>query len=184
MGGAAPGGAAADAGAAGPGTPGSAARVVVLGSGPGGYVAALWAAQLGASVTLVEKDLIGGTCLNRGCIPTKALLASAEALARARAGQDYGFTVTGEVLPDFGAMMARKGRVVTQIRDSVEVLLKKAGVKVVRGTGRLAPERRVVVETGMVTGAAPGAAGETVILEADKIIIAAGSEPASPNPQS
>ncbi len=156
------------------GAPGGAAapvRLVVLGSGPGGYVAALRAAQLGASVTLVEKDLIGGTCLNRGCIPTKALLASSEALARARAGQDYGFTVTGEVLPDFGAMMARKGRVVTQIRESVEVLLKKAGVKVVRGTGRLAAERRVVVESG-----APGV--ETVTLEADKIIIATGSEPA------
>ena len=131
------------------GAPGGApVRVVVLGSGPGGYVAALRAAHLGASVTLVEKDLIGGTCLNRGCIPTKALLASAEALAHARAGQEFGFTVTGEVVPDFGAMMARKERVVGQIRDSVEVLLKKAGVKVVAGTGRLAPDLRVVVQTG------------------------------------
>src|SRR5512139_3882993 len=95
-------------------------RLVIIGAGPGGYVAALRAARLGASVTLVERDLIGGTCLNRGCIPTKALLASAEALARARAGQDFGFIVTGEVLPDFSGMMARKERVVRQIRESVE----------------------------------------------------------------
>ncbi len=123
---------------------------------------------------MVERDLIGGTCLNRGCIPTKALLASAEALARARAGQDYGFTVSGEVVPDFAAMMARKERVVRQIRESVEMLLKKAGVKVVRGTGRLASGLRVVVEAGAAAG--PGA--EAVTVEADKIIIATGSEPA------
>lgn len=66
-------------------------RIAVIGSGPGGYVAALRAARHGAAVTLVEKDLIGGTCLNRGCIPTKALLASADALAKARTGQEYGF---------------------------------------------------------------------------------------------
>ena len=168
-----------------------AARIVVLGSGPGGYVAALRAAHLGASVTLVEKDLIGGTCLNRGCIPTKALLASAEALAHARAGQEFGFNVAGEVTPDFGAMMVRKERVVKQVRDGVEVLLKKAGVQVVRGTGRLESGLRVVVDTasGSTGGAAAldaagaidagGAApAETVTLQADKIIIATGSEPA------
>jgi dihydrolipoamide dehydrogenase len=161
-----------------------AVRVVVLGSGPGGYVAALRAAHLGASVTLVEKGLVGGTCLNRGCIPTKALLASSDALTRARAGQDFGFTVTGEVVADFGAMMARKERVVTQIRDSVEMLLKKAGVKVVRGTGRLAVGLRVVVQSGgtaagaSADGAATGAP-EAVTLEADKVIIATGSEPAA-----
>jgi dihydrolipoamide dehydrogenase len=173
------------AGTGGTGAPGGApVRVVVLGSGPGGYVAALRAAHLGASVTLVEKDLIGGTCLNRGCIPTKALLASAEALAHARAGQSFGFNVTGAVVPDFGAMMARKERVVGQIRESVQVLLKKAGVTVVGGTGRLAPERRVVVQTtpassgAGASGTAGANAAETLTLEADKIIIATGSEPA------
>jgi dihydrolipoamide dehydrogenase len=153
-------------------------RIVVLGSGPGGYVAALRAAQRGAQVTLIEKDLIGGTCLNRGCIPTKALLASAEALARARAGHEYGFEVTGEVRPDFAQMMERKDRVVTQIRDSVEVLLKKAGVKVIRGTGRLAPHHLVLVDTAGGRGAPVSAGAETLTLEADKIIIATGSEPA------
>ncbi len=143
-------------------------RIVVLGAGPGGYVAALRAARRGAAVTLVEKDLIGGTCLNRGCIPTKALLASAEALAKARAGEEYGFEVSGEIRPDLARMMERKDRVVTQIRGNVEVLLKKARVEVLRGSGRLIAADRVLVETG--NGATS--------LEADRIIIATGSEPA------
>ncbi len=147
---------------------GAPTRIVVLGSGPGGYVAALRAARHGAAVTLVEKDLIGGTCLNRGCIPTKALLASADALARARSGEKYGFEVSGEVRPDLARMMERKNGVVTQIRGNVEVLLKKAKVQVVRGTGRLAPGNKVLVETE----------AETTTLEADRIIVATGSEPA------
>lgn len=160
-----------------PGTlEGAPTRIVILGSGPGGYVAALRAARLGATVTLVEKDLIGGTCLNRGCIPTKALLASAEALARARAGEEFGFVVTGSVQPDFPRMMERKAEVVERMRGGIEVLLKKAGVHVVHGTGRLAPGGRVLVETGEEAGGNAGA--ETVALEADKIIIATGSEPA------
>jgi dihydrolipoamide dehydrogenase len=146
----------------------SSPRIVILGAGPGGYVAALRAARLGAAVTLVEKGLVGGTCLNRGCIPTKALLASAEALARARAGKEYGFTVAGPLQPDLARMMERKTRVVEQLRAGVEVLLKKAGVQLVRGTARLTPGRRILVDTG----------AQTVHLEADKIIIATGSEPA------
>ncbi len=142
--------------------------IVVLGAGPGGYVAALRAARHGAAVTLVEKDLMGGTCLNRGCIPTKALLASAEALAKARAGEEYGFELAGEVRPDLARMMERKERVVTQLRDSIEALLKKARVQVLRGSGRLDGPTTVTVETedGLVT------------VEADRIILATGSEPA------
>jgi dihydrolipoamide dehydrogenase len=147
---------------------GASTTIVVLGSGPGGYVAALRAARQGAAVTLVEKDLVGGTCLNRGCIPTKALLASADALARARAGEKYGFTVTGEIRADLPRMMERKDQVVAQMRGNVEVLLKKAKVELIRGTGRLAPGNHVFVDTD---------AGMTA-LEADRIIIATGSEPA------
>ena len=149
-------------------------RVVVIGGGPGGYVAALRAARHGAAVTLVEHDLIGGTCLNRGCIPTKALLASADALARARAGDEYGFAVAGDITPDFERMMARKDGIVTRLRENVEVLLKKAGVTVVRGTARLAGAGKVVVETA----GGEGAGGGSTTVEADKIIIATGSEPA------
>jgi dihydrolipoamide dehydrogenase len=143
--------------------------IVVIGGGPGGYVAALRAARHGAAVTLVENGLIGGTCLNRGCIPTKALLASAEALSRARAGEEYGFEVAGEIKPDFGRMMARKDGIVTRLRDNVEILLKKAGVTVLRGTGRLDGPGKVTVEL---------AGGGTTTVEADKIILATGSEPA------
>ncbi|MCL5735261.1 MAG: dihydrolipoyl dehydrogenase [Actinobacteria bacterium] len=145
-----------------------AVKIVVIGGGPGGYVAALHAVRHGADVTLVERDLVGGTCLNRGCIPTKALLAGTEALAHARAGNEFGFEVTGEVRPDLTRMMERKNRVVTQLRDSVEVLLKKAKVDVIRGTGRLGKGLTVSVETE--------AGGQTV--QADKIIVATGSEPA------
>jgi dihydrolipoamide dehydrogenase len=143
-------------------------KVVIIGSGPGGYVAALRAARHGAQVTLVESGLIGGTCLNRGCIPTKALLASADALARARAGQEYGFDVAGEITPDLVRMVDRKDAIVTRLRENVEVLLKKAGVQVLRGTGKLDGPSMVVVETseGMVS------------VGTDKIILATGSEPA------
>ncbi len=143
-------------------------KIVVIGGGPGGYVAALRAARHGASVTLVEADLIGGTCLNRGCIPTKALLASAEALSRARAGQEYGFEVAGEIKPDFGRMMARKEGIVTRLRENVEALLKKAGVTVLRGRGSLAGPGKVAVEA---------ADGSITTVETDKVILATGSEP-------
>ncbi len=143
-------------------------KLAIIGSGPGGYVAALRAARHGAEVALVERDLVGGTCLNWGCIPTKALLASADALSRARAGQEYGFVVPGEITPDFSRMMQRKDAIVTRLRENVEILLKKAGVQVLRGTGRLDGPGRVVVE---------GSDG-TVVVEADRTILATGAVPA------
>jgi dihydrolipoamide dehydrogenase len=98
-------------------------RIVILGGGPAGYVAALRAAQLGASVSLVEAREIGGTCLNRGCIPTKALVAAAGRLRQARAAAHFGI-VLGEPRVDFGALLARKAAVVAQQRGGVEHLLK------------------------------------------------------------
>ena len=133
-------------------------------------MAALRAAQRGAEVTLVEKGLLGGTCLNRGCIPTKALLASAQALRTARSGAEFGFSTAGPVEPDFPRMMQRKTEIVTKLRDGVHLLCKRAGVKLVAGRGRIAGPGRVDVET--VDG--------SVTLEADKVIVATGSEPAEP----
>ncbi|MCZ7662131.1 MAG: dihydrolipoyl dehydrogenase [Thermoleophilia bacterium] len=147
---------------------GDATRIVIIGGGPGGYVAAIRAAQRGADVTVVEKDLLGGTCLNRGCIPTKSLLGSVEALHKARSGSEFGFSVAGEIVPDFTRMMERKNEIAKTLRDGVGVLFKKNRVKLVKGHGRLAGPGKVeaVTEEGTQT------------LEADTTIIATGSEPA------
>lgn len=145
-----------------------AVRIIIIGGGPGGYVAGIRAAQRGADVTVVEKDLLGGTCLNRGCIPTKALLGSVEALHKARSGQEFGFAVGGDITPDFARMMERKSAISTQLRDGIHGLLKKNKVTLVRGEGRIVGPGAVQVET----------AEGIVSLEADKIIVATGSEPA------
>ncbi len=110
------------------------ATIVVLGGGPAGYVAALRAAQLGARVTVVESREIGGTCLNRGCIPTKALVAAVQRLRLARGAGEFGIEL-GEPRVDFGALMARKSAVVAQQRGGVEHLLKGRKVDVVAGPG-------------------------------------------------
>ncbi|MHB1343296.1 MAG: dihydrolipoyl dehydrogenase [Thermoleophilia bacterium] len=145
-----------------------ATKIVIIGGGPGGYVAGIRAAQRGADVTVVEKDLLGGTCLNRGCIPTKALLGSVEALHKARSGAEFGFGVAGEIVPDFARMMERKSEISKLLRDGIHGLFKKNKVKLVQGDGRITGPGAVEVDT----------AEGLVQLEADKIIIATGSEPA------
>ena len=109
-------------------------RVVVLGGGPAGDVAALRAAQLGAQVVMVEKDNLGGTCLNWGCIPTKALLATADLLRKIRRADEYGLVVP-EVSFDFPKMMSRKNDIVARLRGGVEAACKKQKVEVVKGAG-------------------------------------------------
>jgi dihydrolipoamide dehydrogenase len=118
-------------------------RVVVLGGGPAGDVAALRAAQLGASVTMIERAELGGTCLNWGCIPTKALLATADLLRRVRRADEYGLVVP-EVSFDFPKMMERKEGIVTRMRQGVEGAAKRKGVAVVRGEGRVDGDAVVV----------------------------------------
>ncbi len=118
-------------------------RVVVLGGGPAGDVAALRAAQLGADVTMVERAELGGTCLNWGCIPTKALLATADLLRRVRRADEFGLVVP-EVSFDFPKMMSRKQDVVLKMRAGVEGAAKRKGVTVVRGEGRVDGDAVVV----------------------------------------
>jgi dihydrolipoamide dehydrogenase len=113
---------------------GGSPRVVVLGGGPAGDVAALRAAQLGARATLVERAELGGTCLNWGCIPTKSLLATADLLRRVRRAGDFGLVVP-EVGIDFPKMMSRKDEIVLKMRQGVEGAAKRKGVEVVRGQG-------------------------------------------------
>ncbi len=145
--------------------------VVVIGSGPGGYVAALRAAQLGQKTAVVERDALGGVCLNRGCIPTKTLAHSAEVFASIRHADAIGVNVS-DVTLDFAAMMANKDAVVKKLTGGVGFLLKRAKVAVVAGEARLAGRRRVAV--------ALNEGGEQT-LEAERIILATGSEPARPS---
>ncbi|MFP4056073.1 MAG: dihydrolipoyl dehydrogenase [Candidatus Brocadiia bacterium] len=144
--------------------------VVVVGSGPGGYVAALRAAQLGGKTCVVERDALGGVCLNRGCIPTKALAHTAEVLSMAREGEELGI-VAQQVAVDFPRAMANKDAVVEKLTKGVGFLLQRAGVDVVEGRGRLAGRGKVAVATPE---------GDEQTLEAAKIILATGSEPARP----
>jgi len=118
-------------------------RVVVLGGGPAGDVAALRAAQLGADVTMVERAELGGTCLNWGCIPTKALLATADLLRRIQHSDEFGLVVP-EVSFDFPKMMSRKNDIVLKMRQGVEGAAKRKGVTVVRGEGRVDGDAVVV----------------------------------------
>ena len=150
-------------------------HILVLGGGPAGYVAAGRAAQLGAEVTLVEAREIGGTCLNRGCIPTKAMVAGAARLHEARRSAEYGVEV-GDVRLDFAAFMARKEAATAQLRDGVAHLLKARKVSVVAGRGTLAGPGRLALAPGAVLpdGTVLEAGGE---LEGDAVILASGSEP-------
>lgn len=143
------------------------AKVVIIGAGPGGYVAAIRAAQLGSGVVLAEKQDLGGTCLNRGCIPTKAMLACAEALEVIRNAEEFGIEV-GEPVPRLKAMVERKDKISEQLRKGVAQLLKANKVELIKGVARLASPDRVVVETEE---------GEKNIAT-EKVIIATGSEPA------
>ncbi|SHJ09373.1 dihydrolipoamide dehydrogenase [Geosporobacter subterraneus DSM 17957] len=146
-------------------------KIVVIGGGPGGYVAAIKAAMMGAEVTIVEKSKVGGTCLNVGCIPTKTLLASSEILEAVREAKEFGINVMGDVAIDFPAVMKRKDKIVEQLVKGIEFLFESKGVKLVRGFGKLASNNKVEVALDD---------GTKEILEADKIILATGSVPIIP----
>jgi dihydrolipoamide dehydrogenase len=141
--------------------------IVVIGGGPGGYVAALRASQLGAQVALVEEDALGGVCLNVGCIPTKALLRSAEILETMHDAKQYGIKVRGEIEPDWAAMQKRKEQITGRLTKGVGLLLKKSKVAVLNGRGRLAGAN--VVEVTGTEGVQQ--------IRANKVIVATGSRP-------
>jgi dihydrolipoamide dehydrogenase len=144
-------------------------KLAVLGAGPGGYVAAIKAAQLGAQVTVIEDAEVGGTCLNRGCIPTKAMLASSEALLRARELDRFGIELMGELIPNLARIIERKNKIVgTQVKG-IRGLFKSWGITLKEGRGRLISQKQIEVITKD---------GNTGTIEADAIIIATGSRPA------
>lgn len=140
--------------------------LLVLGGGPGGYVAAIRAAQLGARVALVEKDQIGGTCLNHGCIPTKALIRSVDVLETTNKALEYGI-ITEKTAFDYTIIHSRKQNVVKMLREGVEGLLQANGVEVHYGCGRLLGTNLVEVVSSEQ---------DTKNLEFDKLIIATGSK--------
>ena len=147
--------------------------LVVLGAGTGGYAAAFRAAQLGLKVALVDEDKIGGTCLHRGCIPTKALLESAAFAERVRHAKDYGLILPGEAVVDYAAMAARRDAVVKRMWTGLKTLVDKNKVTWVAGRGRLEGAGKVKVSQPGEDGT-PGAGGERV-LNATDVIIASGS---------
>ena len=143
------------------------ADIAILGGGPGGYVAALRAAQLGAQVVLIEENRIGGVCLNVGCIPTKALLRSAQVYRTFLQAEVFGLRLDGRVTPDWPAIQSRKEAIVEALVQGVEKLLDRAGVRVIRGRGRfLAPRTLEITSTD---------ASQRV--EARHVVIATGSQP-------
>ncbi|MGC8788145.1 MAG: dihydrolipoyl dehydrogenase [Anaerolineae bacterium] len=142
--------------------------IAIIGAGPGGYVAALRAAQLGAKVVLIEKDKLGGVCLNWGCIPTKTLLRTAEVLKLAQEAAEYGVLVDGVRL-DWPAAQKRKDGVVRRLTGGVKFLLEKAGVQLLPGTARFVSPTALEVA---------GTSGQERV-EAKDYVIATGSRPAS-----
>ena len=139
--------------------------VIVLGSGPGGYVAAIRCAQLGLKTAIVERELLGGICLNWGCIPTKALLRSAEIMHYAQHAKDYGLKIAGEIEADLDAVVKRSRGVAKQLNQGVTHLMKKNKIAVHMGEGKL---------TGPTSLTVKGEKGEEK-LEAKHIIVATGA---------
>ena len=137
--------------------------IIVIGSGPGGYVAAIRSAQLGKKTAIVEKADLGGVCLNWGCIPTKALLKSAQVFSYCKNAAHYGVAVEGEVKPDFEKIVARSRTVAETMSKGVAFLMKKNNIDVINGFGKLAGEGKVDVDG--------------TIYEADSIILATGARP-------
>ena len=145
--------------------------VGIIGGGPGGYVAAIKAAQLGGSVCLIEKGEWGGTCLNRGCIPTKTLFAVANLATQVQEASAFGVNVNGDPTIDYPQVLTHKTSVIQQLTGGIAQLLKANGVDTFNGTAAFTDRNTIVVSK-------PD--GTTEQLNAKNIIIATGSEPAEP----
>ncbi len=141
-------------------------HIVIIGAGPGGYVAAIRAAQLGTRVTIVESQALGGVCLNWGCIPSKALLSVIELKEKLGKAEDFGLSLSGQVACSPVHMVARKNRVVTGLVKGIATLFKGWGITHIEGTGVLQNEQTVDVQK---------ADGHSISVQADAIILATGS---------
>lgn len=139
--------------------------VVVLGSGPGGYVAAIRASQLGLKTAIIERESLGGICLNWGCIPTKALLKSAQVFSYLQHAEEYGIKV-GKSEADFGAVVKRSRDVADGMSKGVQFLMKKNKIDVITGTGTLVSAGKIEVKD---------AKGAASVVEGKHIIVAVGA---------
>ena len=146
-------------------------KIVVIGAGPGGYVAAIKAAILGAEVVVVEKSKVGGTCLNWGCVPTKSLLAASERIEMVRDAEEFGINISSDITIDFTKIMERKNKIVSNLVKGIEVLFTQRKVKLVKGLGKIVSANEVLVTKED---------GTKESISADKIIIATGSAPIIP----
>ena len=146
-------------------------KITIIGGGPGGYEAAIYAAKKGAEVVVVEKDKVGGTCLNRGCIPTKAFLASYDAAEAVKEAKNFGITGVGEYGIDYPAIVARKNKVMTNLVKGIEYLFKQNNITLINGFGKLLDKNTVEVTKED---------GSAEIVNTDYVILATGSVPTTP----
>src|SRR3990172_2982163 len=146
--------------------------LTVIGSGPGGYIAAVRASQLGHRVAIIEKKDLGGLCLNLGCIPSKAILKAADLFRLMKRAGDYGLSADN-VSVDYARVVARSRKVAQRLSKGVEFLMKKNKVATWKGAARLNGPTRVLVER-------PAAEGGPVEIAADRMILATGTEPRAP----
>ena len=148
---------------------------VIIGSGPGGYETAVRASQLDMKTAIVEKNKLGGVCLNVGCIPTKALLKSAEVMAESKHMSDFGLELDGTVTANFPKVIERSRGAANQMNQGVQFLMKKNDVDVLYGHGRLTDDSTVEIEPS--TNMDGEEIGEEQTVTADHIIIATGARP-------
>jgi dihydrolipoamide dehydrogenase len=145
-------------------------KICIIGSGPGGYIAAIRAAQLGGEVTIIEQDKVGGTCLNRGCIPSKVMIKTAGMLENFRRAEEFGIHSTGPVMPDLLKLMDRKEKVIKSQAEGIHKLLKKNKIHYLKGDGFIKEPGLTIVKPED---------GNTIEIPYDSLILATGSYPVS-----
>lgn len=145
-------------------------KIIIIGGGPGGYTAAIKGAKLGADVTLIENDKLGGTCLNYGCIPTKSLYKNAEVIKSIKNIDEFGVTLNGSYAINVDAIHDRKNNVVSNLTNGIKELLKKNNVEIIYGTASFDDDHTLKVKQND---------GKTITKNWDSLIIATGSSPAS-----
>jgi dihydrolipoamide dehydrogenase len=147
-----------------------AVKIVVIGAGPGGYVAAIRAAQMGAEVTIVEDDGVGGTCLNRGCIPSKIMKTTAEMMDHFHRASEFGIETNGTFLIDMQALMVRKEKVIQNQAKGILGLFKHHKIHFLQGCGTIVGSNQMIVKPKE---------GNAIRVSWDRLILAMGSRPSN-----